>query len=186
MTTWFTADTHFGHSNIIQYSNRPYTGAKDMDEQLIQSWNACVGPEDEVYHLGDVGLCDPVYMRKILNRLHGKIYLIRGNHEKAAMACTDRFEWVKDYHELVIEDKTAARERRLIVLMHYAMRVWNASHHGSWHLYGHSHGSLPDDPNALAFDVGVDCHGFKPLSLHEVSQIMSRKTWIPPFQKREL
>ena len=32
---------------------------------------------------------------------------------------------------------------QLVVLCHYAMRVWDRSHYGSWHLYGHSHGNLP-------------------------------------------
>jgi calcineurin-like phosphoesterase family protein len=46
-------------------------------------------------------------------------------------------------------------------------------------IYGHSHSSLPDDPNALSFDVGVDCHDFKPLSFEQVKMIISRKTWKP-------
>ena len=33
-----------------------------------------------------------------------------------------------------------------IVLCHYAMRVWQKSHYGAWMLYGHSHGTLPDNP----------------------------------------
>ncbi len=39
---------------------------------------------------------------------------------------------------------------------HYAQRVWEHSHHGSWHVYGHSHGSLPDDIKSKSIDVGVD------------------------------
>ena len=59
------------------------------------------------------------------------------------------------------------------------MRVWNKSHYGSWNLYGHSHGSLPDDPHARAIDVGVDCHNFAPVSFDEVKVIMERKLWKP-------
>jgi hypothetical protein len=43
-----------------------------------------------------------------------------------------------------------------IWLSHYAHRVWMRSHHGAWHLYGHGHHSLPDDPHARSIDVGVD------------------------------
>lgn len=57
------------------------------------------------------------------------------------------------------------------------MRVWNKSHYGAWMLYGHSHGSLIDDPNSLSFDVGVDCHNYKPFSFEEVKEIMSHKIW---------
>ncbi|MCP4441640.1 MAG: phosphoesterase [Aureispira sp.] len=183
---FFTADQHFGHKKILEYANRPFSTIDEMDEELIKRWNQKVSPEDEVYHLGDVGLCSSGKLRKILNRLNGKIYLIKGNHEKSAEACHTRFEWVKDYHELVVEDPDAARGTQLLVLFHYAMRVWNAGHWGTYHLYGHSHGSLPDDPNSRSFDVGVDCHDYAPVSYEEVKAIMNKKTWTPPFAKRSL
>jgi calcineurin-like phosphoesterase family protein len=71
----------------------------------------------------------------------------------------------------------------MIVLFHYALREWNASHWGSYHLYGHSHGTLPDIDTSLSFDIGVDCHNFYPLSYEEVKAIMKKKNWQPPFQK---
>lgn len=180
---YFTSDHHFGHKNIIKFSERPFKDVTEMDEFMIQKWNEKVNPEDEVYHLGDVGLNAPDKLKKILDRLNGKIYLISGNHEKSAHACEYRFEWIKDYYELVIKDASFHKGQQLIVLSHYAMRVWNASHWGTYQLYGHSHGSLPDDPKALAFDVGVDCHGFSPLSYEEVKAIMKTKNWEPPFAK---
>ncbi len=63
------------------------------------------------------------------------------------------------------------------------MREWNASHWGTYHLYGHAHGTLQDDPNSLSFDIGVDCHNFYPLSYDEVKAIMKTKSWKPPFEK---
>ena len=178
---WFTSDHHFGHKNIISYSKRPFASVEQMDETMISRWNEKVAPQDEVYHLGDVGLCSPAKLQQILERLNGKIYLITGNHETSALVCSDKFEWVKDYHELLVPDSEAHGNQRLIVLLHYAMRVWNVSHHGSWHLYGHSHGSLPDDKTSLSFDVGVDSHNFYPISYEEVKKIMAKKEWKSPF-----
>jgi calcineurin-like phosphoesterase family protein len=177
---WFTADTHFGHKNIIEYANRPFSSIEEMNESLIRNWNDHVSFDDEVYHLGDVGLCSPGQLKKILERLNGKIYLIKGNHEKSAEACKDRFEWIKDYFELIIPDNDFHQGRQLVVLMHYPMRVWQASHYGAYHLYGHTHGSLRDDITSLSFDVGVDCHQFTPISYNEVKNIMNRKQWIKP------
>lgn len=182
---FFTSDHHFGHKNIIKFSDRPFKDVNEMDEVLIQRWNEKVSPEDEVYHLGDVGLNSSGKLREILERLNGKIYLINGNHEKSAQACHSRFEWIKDYHELVVKDKEFERGEQLIVLFHYSMREWNASHWGTYHLYGHSHGSLADDPNSLSFDIGVDCHNFYPLSYEEVKAIMKTKSWKPPFEKSD-
>lgn len=177
---WFTADTHFGHKKIIEYANRPFDSIEQMDEALINNWNNKVSHEDEVYHLGDVALCSPSKLNKILDRLNGKIYLIKGNHEKSVEACKDRFEWIKDYHELIIPDNDAFQGKQLLVLFHYAMRVWQASHHGTYHIYGHSHGTLPDDPESLSFDVGVDCHNYEPINYQNIKNIMEQKNWIKP------
>ena len=181
---FFTSDHHFGHKNIIKFSNRPFASVEEMDETMIERWNEKVNPEDEVYHLGDVALCSPSKLRKILARLNGKIYLIKGNHEKAAMECADQFEWVKDYYELTVEDEEFHEGKNMIILLHYGMRVWNASHWGTYHLYGHSHGTLPDDPKMRAIDVGVDCHDFYPLSYEEVKVLMKKKEWTPPFSRK--
>ena len=70
------------------------------------------------------------------------------------------------------------------MLFHYAMRVWNASHHGTWSLYGHTHGELEDLSDTLSLDVGVDCHDFTPLSYEEVKALMGKKTWQSPIQSR--
>lgn len=179
---WFTGDHHFGHKNVIEYSNRPFKTTEEMDEYMISKWNESISRDDEVYHLGDIGLCSPGRLKEILGRLNGSIFLIRGNHEKSAEACKSRFEWIKDYFELTVHDEEAYNNKRLIVLFHYSMRLWNASHYGSWHLYGHSHGQLTDDSNSLSFDVGVDVHNFKPFSYNEVKAIMKNKTWKPPFK----
>ena len=61
------------------------------------------------------------------------------------------------------------------MLCHYAMRVWNRAHHGAWHLYGHSHGKLPEAPTSLSMDVGVDTHDFRPWHFDEINLVMTEK-----------
>lgn len=175
--TWFISDTHWNHANIIKYSKRPFLDVREMNEALIENWNSVVDEEDDIYHLGDVGfdnyngkICD------ILRRLKGNKYLIIGNHDEKIVERNSKFcsffQWIRD-------TKTISVNGQNIVLHHYAQRVWKKSHHGAWHLYGHSHGSLPDDPNSLSFDVGVDCHNYFPISFEEVARIMKTKKWKP-------
>lgn len=177
---WFTADTHFFHKNIIDYSNRPFTSVEQMNETMVNNWNDRVHPGDIVYHLGDFALSNRIEpVRDLRSRLNGVICLIRGNHENTAEDMKDQFIWIKDYCEVKHPDPDAPNGLRKIVLCHYAMRVWNRSHYGAYHLYGHSHGSLPDDPNSLSFDVGVDCHNYRPINFEEVKEIMSKKSFKP-------
>lgn len=153
-----------------------------MDGTLIKNWNALVKPEDTVYHLGDFSFHRNVKSEGIMWRLNGKIHFIYGNHDKKRnmpQHNDQKFIHLGHYHELHVQDKEAKGGSQLIVLTHYAFRVWNKSHHGSFSLYGHSHGSLPDDPNSKSFDVGVDCHDYKPVSYEQVKAIMSKKNFTP-------
>ncbi|MBQ4059987.1 MAG: metallophosphoesterase, partial [Lachnospiraceae bacterium] len=78
---FFTSDTHFYHSNIINFCGRPFKNVEVMNETLIANWNSVVGPDDIVFHLGDFCLGGSAEWTNILNRLNGKIYLIVGNHD---------------------------------------------------------------------------------------------------------
>jgi len=58
MATWFSADTHFGHAGILgphMHCRRGdhFASIQEHDEALIERWNAVVGEDDEVWHLGD-------------------------------------------------------------------------------------------------------------------------------------
>lgn len=170
MTIWFTSDTHFGHKNVIKFCSRPYDSVEEMDEKLIAAWNARVKHNDTIYHLGDLSFHKAAETATIISRLNGRIHLVRGNHDREQMlaACSSRLVWIKDYFEL-------KHDKQLIVLSHFPFLTWNKSHHGALHLHGHCHGSLPDSPDALRIDVGVDCHGYAPISLEEIRQKMSMK-----------
>lgn len=179
---YFTSDHHFGHSNIIKFCNRPFANVEEMNETLIERWNIKIKPEDEVYYIGDFALTnDKKTTANILNRLNGTKYLIVGNHESSALKNKEKFKWIKEYHELKVKDSDCKDGVQRIILFHYAMRVWKSDFRGSWHLYGHSHGNLPDKKDKLSFDIGVDCHNFYPLSYDEVKTIMKTKSWKPSF-----
>lgn len=180
---FFTADTHFGHKNIIRFCNRPFASVEEMDRGLVDRWNAVVPRKGSlVVHLGDLFLCHEVLAKDYLKQLNFETLLwVPGNHDRVALkVCRDlhsgQFLQLPELCEIKVRDEGA--EQR-IVLCHYAMRVWNKSHYGAWQLYGHSHGSLPDDPNALSLDVGVDCHDYRPISYQQVKALMSAKTFKP-------
>ena len=50
---FFTSDTHFNHTNILRYCNRPFKTVGQMNETIITNWNNVVGPDDVIFHLGD-------------------------------------------------------------------------------------------------------------------------------------
>jgi calcineurin-like phosphoesterase family protein len=155
-----------------------------MDQELIKRWNSVVGSCDLVYHLGDYAFShNKEYLHTLRARLNGKIILIAGNHDRDKALKESRIDTIYG-HTKSAGIKTYPMVRidlagQQIILCHYAMRVWDKSHWGIWHLYGHSHGSLPDDPRSLSYDVGVDKNNFTPLLFEEVKEIMSKKTFKP-------
>ena len=171
---WFTSDTHLDHANIIKYSKRPFASVDEMNEALIANINAKVKPGDRLFHLGDFAKSRVEYFREAINCKN--VVLILGNYDRIKYN-SPLFSGVYDMFRLKTQINGQPKD---IILCHYALKVWNKSHHGSWHLYGHSHGGLPDDETAQAFDVGVDCHNYLPISLDEVQAIMAKKKWEDP------
>ena len=158
--TFFTADLHLSHTNIIKYCNRPFSGVKEMNETIINNWNEEVGKDDLVYMLGDFGFGN---LSNMLIQLHGRIVMITGSHDKSIKQNKTRFEFISPLLNIEIE-------KQPVTLCHYAMRVWHRSHFNAWHLYGHSHGKL--NPEGKSWDVGVDNNNFRPLSWGEIKEIM--------------
>lgn len=159
MTVWFTADTHFGHANIIKYCDRGYSGVHHMDEALIAHWNACVKPDDTVWHLGDFTMGDAEAAMRYRARLNGKIHLIWGNHDRPAVRVLPIWQSSQYATEINLGGSQ-------ITLCHYSMRVWNRSHKDALMFYGHSHRTLPGD--AQTIDVGVDNWAHRPVTLAEI------------------
>jgi len=171
---WFTSDNHFGHKRAIEYAKRPFLTVEAMDAAMIENWNARVHTADQIYVVGDFSFHKLDKTIQILKRLNGQKFLVRGNHDRfdESDLAPQYFGWIKDLHTVKVPDPDANGGPQRIVLCHYAFRVWDKSHYGSWHLYGHSHGSLPDDKSTKSFDVGVDAQGFVPVSYQEVKAMM--------------
>lgn len=164
---WFTSDSHFQHENIIKYCDRPYNSVEEMDEDLVKQWNDNVAPGDIVWHLGDIGwFKNEEQADKFLNRLHGQINLILGNHDKKFLKRCNRFT-------KVCTDYTGKIRGHIFHLYHYPVLSWNRKFHGSIHLFGHTHNSIVH-PDKNAFDVGVDAFKYRPINYDEVIERVNR------------
>lgn len=170
---WFTSDCHFGHKNILTLGHgRPFAHVDEMNEAMIDRHNEVVQPGDLVYNLGDFALkISQTEAINIRRRLNGNIYFISGNHDSIAKAMPGSWVWIRQLDRIT----PAGFNTPPIAICHYAMRTWHGSHKGAWQLYGHSHGNLPEIPELLAFDVGVDCWNYTPVSIEQVAVKMKSK-----------
>jgi calcineurin-like phosphoesterase family protein len=160
MALFFTSDSHFGDHRTLNISKRPFASVAEMDAAMIARWNACVGPEDTVWHLGDVARKGEA-VEGLLARLNGRKHLVRGNNDDDRAAAAAGWASVAHYAEI-------EHAGRRFVLCHYPFRTWNGQHRGALNLHGHSHGRLK--PMARQIDVGVDMWDFAPVAAERIGR----------------
>lgn len=167
MSTFFIADTHFGHKAIIDYENRPYHSVEEMDEALIANWNSVVKKQDKVYLLGDLSFYPDKETEKIVRRLSGTKYLILGNHDKTN---------VKIYYDMGFH--------RVYDCPIILEEFWMLSHaplytNGNMpyaNLFGHVHGRKQyTDFSDQSFCVSVERINYTPITFEAIKELMGVK-----------
>ena len=176
---FFTSDTHFYHSNIINFCGRPFKSVEVMNETLIANWNSVVGPDDIVFHLGDFCLGGSAEWTNILNRLNGKIYLIVGNHDIKNL----RQGYYSHFEHIAMQMHIEVGKQK-IYLNHCPFLCYGGAYRDTWQLFGHVHTSKQntgiDAPRLhmllpTQYDVGVDNNNFTPVSFEQVRRIIEKQ-----------
>ncbi len=174
MAFFFTADTHFGHERIIDLCNRPFKTVEDQTRGLIERWNNVVSANDHVFVIGDFAFkADRDTQLQIFTSLNGTKSLISGNHDHSGVKELPWTSYNACKPELAVTSQLRFRyEKQTYFMNHYAMRTWPEDHHDAIHLFGHSHGTLPDLGRST--DVGVDCWNYTPVSTAQIKQYFAK------------
>ena len=195
---YFTSDPHYWHANVIRYCTRPYANVEEMCEDMIAKWNSIVKPNDIVYVLGDFSLAfRPVESYSF--RFNGTRFLVPGNHDfchsyhKKSRTKENQDKWIqkyKDYGWNILPEQTVADFKGLgiVNMCHHPYagpyelegggdkyEKWRPVDDGKILLCGHVHEkwrTRRSPKGTLMINVGVDVHGFKPVSLDEIIAIV--------------
>ena len=176
---FFCSDSHYSHYNICKYCHRPFQSRSEMDQTLIKNWNAVVPEDGIVVHCGDFMLPhneDIKEYNKYLNQLHGRVLLLRGNHDRASL------DWVSDKLIAVRDQAMIVVDGVKIFAQHYPCAAFN----GDYHVYGHIHtladgtcygidGDVTKMMRKNTYDVGVDQNGYTPVSYWQLCDIFRKK-----------
>ena len=174
--TYFTADLHLGHTNILRMAERPFSCIEEMDETLIANWNERVKGNDTVYIVGDLIFKSKTNNpEQYLSRLKGKKILVLGNHDHDWKDKVDMGRYFKE----VLNLKEVDIEGHLTTICHYPMIEWRSSRKENskrlgFLIHGHIHKNTEKPeymqlfrlPNAL--NAGVDINGFRPVTFEEL------------------
>ena len=159
--TYFIADTHFGHSAIIRYENRPFSNISEQEEVLVKNWNEIVTDEDTVYVIGDFGLSESKEeTSRVCHALNGRKILVMGNHD------TNEPQW---YRECGFSE--ASPWPILIegfwILSHEPLYINENMPYAN--IYGHVHANPTyKDASRQSVCVCVERTDYRPISFEEV------------------
>ncbi|MGG0754937.1 metallophosphoesterase [Brevibacillus laterosporus] len=164
MDIWITSDTHFDHSSIIEYEQRPFKNKIEMTSILIDNWNSVVKPNDLIFHLGDVFFCNAKRMEEIANQLNGRKILIRGNHDKRYTNTKFKKLGFDVYNYYFINK---------MLLSHYpqsetSLRVAIKSTDLIGNVHGHVHSKIDNLDQNIYKCVSVELTNYKPIHIQEI------------------
>jgi len=171
---WLTSDNHFGHKNIIGYCDRPYKSVEEMNENMIENWNAVVSPNDQVIVVGDFSFMDLEETKAICRRLYGIKTLVRGNHDKAHSDIWFQkagFDTVTE-HIVLPSYKTlesAEVQHHPVYETRYGLDILFHGHAHNYCLAKHY-----VTKNKVLLNVGVDCWGFRPIHIDQAFDAVER------------
>lgn len=198
MSTWYTADTHFGHSNILHLGEgRPFADIAAHDWALISRWNERVQPDDVVWHLGDFSMSITA-MERVVPRLNGRIHLVAGNHDgcwTAHPSTSRRAQAVKSINRYLaagfhtVYDSGVVADHRIGDLPVMLSHLPAMGDHFTEHRYAeqrpdpgvlpllcaHVHQSWL--VNGRQINVGVDQWGFAPVHSQVILELIAK---LPP------
>jgi calcineurin-like phosphoesterase family protein len=196
---WFTSDNHFWHHNIINYCDRPFNSAEEMNEEMIKRWNKKVKKGDLIYILGDFAYApnNDAY-KKLLEKLNGIKILVKGNHDKVSEIRAINLGFNCMVREAVINiGKTRVRLShypykprwweglKIKFLQKFNLYMWDLRFitvrpkrdRIEWLLHGHTHQKDAYNPKyKKQIHVGVDAWDFEPVSVSKIVEIIKENS----------
>jgi calcineurin-like phosphoesterase family protein len=166
MNKWFISDTHFSHANVIRYTGRPFQSVDEMNQKLIENWNAHVSSQDTVFFLGDFGLGSTDCLAGLCSRLEGNKICIRGNHDGSPT------KMHKIGFVLVLESAFIKVGRHRVELVHIPSQP--APTH--FQLHGHVHEKRSNKLIDRQLNLSVEVWDYKPVSEKTIIALLDRNS----------
>ncbi len=182
---FFSADYHFGNSDIIEREGRPFKDMKEMEDVFVSNINSAATKDDTLFVLGDwinysSGYHSDISVFGISGRMNPSVILIMGNGEQRFM--NDVFNG--DFAKM----SRAVKELGIAeVLWESDVKFGGESFHlihrpedrkeGCLNLFGHTHRST-GLWKPFGLNMGIDLNCFRPFSETEILRLLNTKrTW---------
>lgn len=203
---FFTSDWHLGHTNCLDFDNRPYDNLSQMHRSLIKKYNAVVPVDGICYFLGDMGISATI-IKDVVSKLNGTKVLIQGNHDRGDTAMYNMG------FDVVLNEATIYIGKERVTMTHCPLRGilredvtamkcytpvegvvpenWHGENkqnkfsiedQGQFHAHGHIHSPNGGKSQRILdrqMDVGVVANKYMPVSLSQI------ESWIIKTKQKE-
>ena len=159
---YYTSDLRVDHHNIMKYQDRPFDNVDEMRSGIIENWNRKIHDSDSVYILGNTCSSKKEF-KSLMNELNGKKYVLIGDHDAKGVQNMNLANVI--FCPLIYQIKDRKSD---VVLCHFPIYEWPVCSKKTYHLHGHTHGSIGINYKECAFDVGTDLWNYEPVSLEEI------------------
>lgn len=157
-TQYYLADPHFGHSKITEFkdNNGDFIRPLNWLQLIIADWKERVNPQDRVYILGDVAIKRKGLL--ILNKLPGKKYLIKGNHD--IFKLKDYIPYFKDIRAYKMIPEYG------IIFSHIPVHEEQLKNRFKFNVHGHLHNNTLKDSRYL--NICLEQTNYQLITLEEI------------------
>lgn len=168
MARYVISDHHFGHANIIEYCDRPFSSPGEMDATLLDHHYETVDHDDTLIHLGDVAMDmqDGRETIEYFQQLDGDL-LIRGNHDVGLSA--------EDAPFPVVQACILEHEEYRFYCTHRPENIpadWDG-----WAIHGHMHNNDTNNYPFIAYDqrrvnVSSELLNYRPMKIEMIVNLL--------------
>ena len=167
MTELLSEALHTSFSAKTTKSQLGFRSAGHMDTVLIENLWSKVGPDDDLWVVGDFAFGpkskEPEYLNMLFGQLPGaRKHLIIGNHD---LEPTLELPWDSISHLVEVRD---GPKNQAHTLCHYPMITWNHARRDAFQIFGHVHNNWRGSRNSV--NVGVDVWDFMPVRFEDIAR----------------
>jgi len=169
---WVWSDQHFGHNNILTYSNRPFPNLDLMHECMVLNHNDYVAPDDISIWVGDVAFLKDDDANEILDQCNGYKILIVGNHDiykkKVKNLNFDETHILK-----YVNVRYGVRDLQFL-FTHYPLHNFKIKDK-TFNIHGHEHVNHMYTNTPRHVNVNCELHGYKPINFTSIAEMVSKR-----------
>lgn len=184
----FTADTHFGHTNVLKYDSRPFKTIEEMNKELIRRFNERVKEDDTCIIVGDFcfknspggkeGEGLTIHAKNYIKQLNGNNVFVRGNHDRNNSVQTKIERLVLKVGGIYINVCHRPEDAVIKDFYYYSLNIVGHVHNAWKTKEIEANGKF-----SLMVNVGVTLNNYYPYTFDEIKAIYDK--WLHNHKERK-